>query len=224
METMNDIEILERDLRARFPRATVTIDAPSDTSGVWYVDVRGDRRTLTVQWKPDRGFGLSVAPGAYGEGADEIYSTIAQVENRVAELLDVPAGANEDSAELLRVISTYNDMFGRLYEALLGAVGEQTARDLVMTVLASAESDELWRGVFFDRYGRFDESTLIANVSALQFDRRVALLDEALNTVLSVELFEVAQHLDSDGKVDVFRFINDQKASLESTSSGQFMR
>jgi hypothetical protein len=224
METMNDIEILERDLRTRFPRSTVTIDAPSDTSGIWYVDIRGDHQTLIVQWKPHQGFGLSVARGAYGEGADEIYSTIAQVENRVAELLEVPTGANEDSAELLRVVSTYNDMFGRLYEALLGAVGEQTARDLVMTVLASAESDEIWRGVFFDQYGRFDENMLIANVSALQFDHRVALLDEALNTVLSVELFEVAQHLDSDRKVDVFRFIDDQKASLESSSSGQFLR
>jgi hypothetical protein len=64
----------------------------------------------------------------------------------------------EDSPELLKVISTYNDMFGRLYEALLGAVGEETARDIVMTAMQNDESDELWSGVFFEQYGRFDSS------------------------------------------------------------------
>ena len=122
----------------------------------------------------------------------------------------------EDSPELLKVISTYNDMFGRLYEALLAAVGEETARDIVMTAMQNAESDELWSGVFFDQYGRFDENMLIANISELPFERRKAVLDEGLNTLLSVQLFEVSQHLDSAGKVDVFRFISDQKASLES--------
>jgi hypothetical protein len=127
----------------------------------------------------------------------------------------------EDSPELLRVISTYNGMFGRLYEALLGKVGEETARDIVMTAMQNADADELWSGVFFDQYGRFDENMLIANISELPFERRKAVLDEGLNTLLSVQLFEVSQHLDSAGKVDVFRFISDQKASLESSYSSR---
>ncbi|HET7437821.1 MAG TPA: DUF4388 domain-containing protein [Thermoanaerobaculia bacterium] len=121
----------------------------------------------------------------------------------------------EDSPELLKVISTYNDMFGRLFEALHKAVGEDQARDIFMTVLQNAETDELWAGVFFDQYGRFDENMLIANISELPFEKRKAVLDEGLNTLLSVQLFEVSQHLDQAGKVDVFRFISDQKASLE---------
>src|SRR5438045_8522171 len=43
----------------------------------------------------------------------------------------------EDSPELLKVISTYNDMFGRLYDALQRAVGEDAARDIFMTALQS---------------------------------------------------------------------------------------
>jgi len=121
----------------------------------------------------------------------------------------------EDSPELLKVISTYNDMFGRLFDALMKSVGEDQARDIFMTVLQNAETDDLWSGVFFDQYGRFDENMLIANISELPFERRKAVLDEGLNTLLSVQLFEVSQHLDSAGKVDVFRFISDQKASLE---------
>jgi len=125
----------------------------------------------------------------------------------------------EDSPELLKVISTYNDMFGRLFEALEKTVGEDHARDIFMTILQNAETDELWAGVFFDQYGRFDENMLIANISELPFEKRKAVLDEGLNTLLSVQLFEVSQHLDSAGKVDVFRFISDQKASLEKATA-----
>lgn len=121
----------------------------------------------------------------------------------------------EDSPELLKIISTYNDMFGRLYDALQKAVGEDSARDIFMNALQQSESDDLWAGVFFDQYGRFDENMLIANISELPFEKRKSVLDEGLNTLLSVQLFEVSQHLDQAGKVDVFRFISDQKASLE---------
>ncbi|HKR65010.1 MAG TPA: DUF4388 domain-containing protein [Thermoanaerobaculia bacterium] len=125
----------------------------------------------------------------------------------------------EDSPELLKVISTYNDMFGRLFESLEKKVGEDQARDIFMTILQNAETDELWSGVFFDQYGRFDENMLIANISELPFERRKTVLDEGLNTLLSVQLFEVSQHLDQAGKVDVFRFISDQKASLEKATA-----
>lgn len=125
----------------------------------------------------------------------------------------------EDSPELLKIISTYNDMFGRLFESLEKTVGEEQARDIFMTILQNAETDELWSGVFFDQYGRFDENMLIANISELPFEKRKSVLDEGLNTLLSVQLFEVSQHLDAAGKVDVFRFISDQKASLEKATA-----
>jgi hypothetical protein len=125
----------------------------------------------------------------------------------------------EDSPELLKIISTYNDMFGRLFETLERSIGEEQARDVFMSILQGAETDELWAGVFFDQYGRFDENMLIANISELPFERRKAVLDEGLNTLLSVQLFEVSQHLDQAGKVDVFRFISDQKASLEKATA-----
>jgi len=124
----------------------------------------------------------------------------------------------EDSPELLKIISTYNDMFGRLFESLAAAVGEDSARDIFSTALQTAASDDLWSGVFFDQYGRFDENMLMANISELPFDRRQSTLEEGLNSLLSVQLFEVSQHLDPEGKVNVFRFIEDQKAALEKTA------
>ena len=124
----------------------------------------------------------------------------------------------EDSPELLKIISTYNDMFGHIYDSLAAAVGEVSARGLFATALESTASDDLWSGVFFDQYGRFDENMLMANISELSFERRQTTLEEGLNSLLSVQLFEVSQHLDAEGKVDVFRFIEDQKAALEKTA------
>src|SRR4029078_8288107 len=110
-------------------------------------------------------------------------------------------------------------MFGRLFETLEKSVGEEQARDIFMSILQNAETDDLWAGVFFDQFGRFDENMLIANISELPFERRKAVLDEGLNTLLSVQLFEVSQHLDQAFKVEVFRFISVQKAALERTAS-----
>lgn len=121
----------------------------------------------------------------------------------------------EDSPELLRVVSIYNRMFGRLSEALVTSVGEQQAREILNGVLQSSETDELWNGVAFDQEARFEENMLIANVSELPFERRRAVLEEGLNTLLSIALFEVSQHLGAGGKVEVFRFISEQKAQLE---------
>ena len=122
----------------------------------------------------------------------------------------------EDSPELLKIISSYNDMFGRVHESLTAAVGAEEARELFMTALQNAASDDLWIGVFFDQYGRFDENMLLGNISELPFEQRKPALEEGLNALLSVQLFEVSQHLDAAGKVDVFNFISDQKAALES--------
>jgi Domain of unknown function (DUF4388) len=124
----------------------------------------------------------------------------------------------EDSPELLKIISVYNDMFGRLFIALDRAAGDESAREIFMTTLQNTETDDLWTGVFFDQYGRFDENMLIANISELPLEKRKSVLDEGLNTLLSVQLFEVSQHLDAAGKVDIFRFISDQKAALEKTA------
>ena len=124
----------------------------------------------------------------------------------------------EDSPELLKIISSYNDMFGHIFESLASAVGEVSARGIFSSALESTASDDLWNGVFFDQYGRFDENMLMANISELPFERRQSVLEEGLNALLSVQLFEVSQHLNDEGKVDVFRFIEDQKAALEKTA------
>jgi hypothetical protein len=143
----------------------------------------------------------------------------------MARLIDIAAEEREsrpvfldveDSPELLKIISGYNDMFGRVHESLGYAVGEDEARELFTQALESSASDDLWTGVFFDQYGRFDENMLLGNISELPFEQRRPALEEGLNALLSVQLFEVSQHLDAAGKMDMFNFISEQKAALES--------
>lgn len=121
----------------------------------------------------------------------------------------------EDSPELLRIISTYNEMFAHLYATLFSTVGEDQARDIFTAATMTAENDELWEGVFFDQFGRFDENMLVANISELSYEERKSALDEGLNNLLSLQLFEVSQHLPPDKKSEIFKFISDQKAELE---------
>jgi hypothetical protein len=124
----------------------------------------------------------------------------------------------EDEPELLRIVTTYNNMFAMLYESLADAAGVEGARGLFMEALESTASGELWTGVSFDQDGRFDENMLIGNISELPFERRKGALEDGLNTLLSVQLFEVSQHLDAAGQSDVFQFISAQKALLETTA------
>jgi uncharacterized protein DUF4388 len=143
----------------------------------------------------------------------------------MARLIDVAAEEREsrpvfldveDSPELLKIISGYNDMFGRVHESLSFAVGDDEARELFTQALENSAGDDLWTGVFFDQYGRFDENMLLGNISELPFEQRRPALEEGLNALLSVQLFEVSQHLDAAGKMDMFNFISEQKAALES--------
>lgn len=142
--------------------------------------------------------------------------TARLIESVPAETVSRPVFLDvEDSPDLLKVVSTYNEMFQRLFAALSASIGEQRAHEVFVSGLQSADTDELWTGIFFDREGRFDENMLIANISELPFERRKKSLDEGLNTLLSIQLFEASQFLDPVSRVDVFRFISDRKAQLE---------
>lgn len=55
--------------------------------GHWWIDLRG-RRHLAVEWRPERGFGLSDRPAShYGEGPSEVFVSPDRAARRVAQLL-----------------------------------------------------------------------------------------------------------------------------------------
>jgi transcriptional regulator with XRE-family HTH domain len=87
---MNQIERLRDELTRRFPGLVVEFDAPADASGPWFLDVRRDAGAspVVIEWRPDRGFGVST-PGAddYGTGPDEVYTNAKATFDRVVRLI-----------------------------------------------------------------------------------------------------------------------------------------
>lgn len=86
---MNQIERLRGDLLKRFPDLEVEIDAPADERGSWFLDARrAAGPPVVVEWRPDRGFGVSTPGGDdYGVGPDEVYPNARGAFDRVVRLI-----------------------------------------------------------------------------------------------------------------------------------------
>ncbi len=87
---MNQVERLRDDLVKRFPDLTIAIDEPADVQGSWFLDVRRDdgARPVVVEWRPDRGFGVSTpAADDYGSGPDELYPNAKAAFDRIVRLV-----------------------------------------------------------------------------------------------------------------------------------------
>jgi DNA-binding Xre family transcriptional regulator len=77
-------------LARRFPDLALELDEPADDRGSWYLDVRrgGDAPPVVVEWRPDRGFGVSTpSDDDYDSGPDEIYPNLRAVYDRVVRLV-----------------------------------------------------------------------------------------------------------------------------------------
>lgn len=85
---MNSLEQLEERLRARFPGASLTIDRPELETGTWWLDVTVEGHLVAIQWKADRGFGVTTPTcDDFGTKPDELYECLDAAYDRVVELL-----------------------------------------------------------------------------------------------------------------------------------------
>ncbi|WP_420127007.1 XRE family transcriptional regulator [Longimicrobium sp.] len=85
---MNELEHLTERLAARFPTACLTIDRPDAASGGWFLDATLQGHLVVVEWRTDRGFGVSTpSEDDYGAKPDEVYRTVDAAYSRVVELL-----------------------------------------------------------------------------------------------------------------------------------------
>ena len=87
---MNQVERLRDDLLNRFPGLSAEIDEPADHQGSWFLDVgrEGGAPSIVVEWRPDRGFGVSTpCEDDYGTGPDEVYPNMETAFDRVVRLV-----------------------------------------------------------------------------------------------------------------------------------------
>jgi DNA-binding XRE family transcriptional regulator len=85
---MNDLEKLREEVAERLPGIESQIDRPEREGGSWFLDLNLADRTAVVEWRQEKGFGLSAREDVlYGEGPDEIYPNVETATERVVELL-----------------------------------------------------------------------------------------------------------------------------------------
>src|SRR5689334_5446396 len=85
---MTPIQELESKVRSRFPEAVIDIDQPGKPEGRWFLDATNQHHRVVVEWRPDKGFGVSTPTGqSLGSGPDEIYASVEDAWQRVRTLL-----------------------------------------------------------------------------------------------------------------------------------------
>ncbi len=85
---MNAIECLRERLAARFPESVLAMDPAETETGGWFLDVTLKGYDLVIEWRPDRGFGISTpAPDDYGAKPDEVYGDVDAAYARAKALL-----------------------------------------------------------------------------------------------------------------------------------------
>lgn len=84
---MNAAEELSTAISRALPDAAVSIDAPADAGGNWWIDVTRGDRTATVEWRPKQGFGVGLGPGGYGEGPEVVVPNVDTAARRVVDYL-----------------------------------------------------------------------------------------------------------------------------------------
>lgn len=84
----NDLERLQDRLRERFPEATFKLLQPRTETGSWWLDLTLKGYSLTIEWRPRRGFGLSTpSEGDDFLGPDEVYEGLDCAFERAKALL-----------------------------------------------------------------------------------------------------------------------------------------
>jgi hypothetical protein len=86
---VNEIEQLEYGCKWLAPAVETRIDPPAAPDGSWFLDItRPDGLHVVVEWRPGRGFGISVPTGDdYGVGPDIVALNVIHAFERLLGLI-----------------------------------------------------------------------------------------------------------------------------------------
>lgn len=89
----NPLKIFKKLLELKLPASTVTLDPPDAAAGSWWVDVAVGKKRVTLEYRPEMGFGIFHVGAGYGEGPSEVYRTPELAVKRVSQLMGAVARA-----------------------------------------------------------------------------------------------------------------------------------
>lgn len=86
---MEYIDLVVSTIEERVPGLIVKVDLSDNPQGPHWIDVTNGASGAAIEWRKDKGFGISSLPSeGFGDGPDEIYSSIDELVNRVEELMN----------------------------------------------------------------------------------------------------------------------------------------
>jgi CheY-like chemotaxis protein len=151
MGSMTPIEDLSRNIAHRLPAARLSVDAPDDASGNWYVDVECNGRSAVVEWRPHMGFGLSFQRGGYGEGPEIVFPSAAATADYLSEQF---SGRGKVTALVVSIDAPWRDLLSKelanyyLATVVVSDYSEATVRlteqryDVIVIDVSTSTDDE----------------------------------------------------------------------------------
>lgn len=92
------------------PGAVAVAEPGGVKAGNWWVEIKGGLRSATVEWRPDRGFGVYGANAeTYGEGPREVFRDSQMAARRLCQLLTEPK-AGRSWLKMLRELHGVSQM------------------------------------------------------------------------------------------------------------------
>jgi hypothetical protein len=101
---MNGIQTLIEMLQAQGPDLEMELDRPENPNAPWWLDIKKGYQWVVVEWRPARGFGVSLLErggdplSGLFSGPDEVFEDVEAAAHHVLELL----GIEERGASPLR--------------------------------------------------------------------------------------------------------------------------
>jgi DNA-binding XRE family transcriptional regulator len=148
---MSQIQTLKQKIESRLPGVSAVLDEPINSAGPWMLDVVLGDRSVNVEWRPHRGFGISSRAlhrdRYYGEGPDEILSTVDDTVGRVVELIKSRATTAPPTVltltelrERLRLSQAQMAQRLRVSQAAVSELEKNLARSQLQTVRKAVEA------------------------------------------------------------------------------------
>lgn len=194
------------------PGVVVAVDFPENPSGVTWIDVSKQGFEITIEHRPNQGFGLHLEDDdSFGSGANEVYREIDACVHRLQQLLANPISKEENSHLSLRELREIIGMTQRQLAENLGqqqsAISKLEGRTDIL--LSSLFSWVHGLGGKLDIRARFRQADLpiwldsISNVSkeastAKTQDFEVVRSEDAARNTPSISKSKATSNLESD--------------------------
>ena len=81
------VETFRKLVCANVPGLKTVLDAPRDPTGYWFIDLKNGKTSLTIEYRPDEGFGFHRDGSAFGEHPQEFYRRPELAARRAIQVL-----------------------------------------------------------------------------------------------------------------------------------------